>query len=167
MCFWDFDGTIADTPHPDLGKQIWLEKTGQEYPHQGWWGRLESMDKSVFDIKLHPEVLQMFHEHQGDEYLHFIHTSRMPKFENRIKEILHDNNIKMDGIMTIKGSFHKGERIVQSLEEQFLYFNNTITDVYFFDDRNKEIVLVESVRETLLNMGVNLHITKIQSDALD
>jgi hypothetical protein len=165
--YWDFDGTFADTPHPEIGKPLWAQFYGIPYPHIGWWGRLESMDKNVFTITPRPQVLEMFLQHQGPECIHYIHTSRQPKFEDRIKEILKDNNIHMDAVMTVKGSIHKGDRIVQSVQEQITYFHNHITDVYFFDDRNKEIDVVESVRDELNYLGVNLHITKIESDAKD
>ena len=37
LTFFDFDGTLADSPTPENGKQKYKEVTGNEYPHQGWW----------------------------------------------------------------------------------------------------------------------------------
>jgi hypothetical protein len=117
ICYWDMDGTFIDTPHPDTGKVLWSEFYGKPYPHLGWWGRLESMDLNVFTLKPRPETLKMYNELQGDNILHFIHTSRMPKFESVIKQVLDMNNVHMDGIMTAKGDKNKGQRIVEHVKE--------------------------------------------------
>lgn len=166
ICYWDMDGTFIDTPHPDTGKVLWSEFYGKPYPHLGWWGRLESMDLNVFTLKPRPETIKIYNELQGDNILHFIHTSRMPKFEPLIKQVLDMNNIHMDGIMTAKGNKNKGERIVESVQE-YLDKGYVVTDVYFFDDRMKEIVTVEAVVDILKEMGITTHITKLESDATD
>ena len=49
ICF-DFDDTLFHTPLPEEGKKIWKEKTGQEWPHIGWWGKPESIDNEIFEI---------------------------------------------------------------------------------------------------------------------
>ena len=166
ICYWDMDGTFIDTPTPEIGKQLWSLYYNTPYLWEGWWGRLESMDLNVFTLKPRPETLKMYNELQGDNILHFIHTSRMPKFEPVIKQVLDMNNIHMDGIMTAKGSKNKGERIVESVQESIAK-GYLISDVYFFDDRMKEIVTVEAVVDTLKEMGITTHITKLESDATD
>ena len=47
---FDFDDTLCHTPLPEDGKQIWFEKTGTEWPYNGWWSKPESLDLEVFDI---------------------------------------------------------------------------------------------------------------------
>ena len=53
---YDFDGTLVDTQLPDTGKPIWKEKTGEDWPYKGWWGRVESLDMDVFEQKPVPSV---------------------------------------------------------------------------------------------------------------
>ena len=49
VSIYDFDGTLIKTPEPELGKKIWKEKTGEDYPHKGWWGKRESLDIDIFE----------------------------------------------------------------------------------------------------------------------
>jgi len=34
---FDFDDTLVHTTLPAEGKVIWKEKTGEDWPHRGWW----------------------------------------------------------------------------------------------------------------------------------
>ena len=56
LSVFDFDGTTVDTGMPDTHKIIYKEKTGEDWPHKGWWGRPESLDTNIFDFKAIPEV---------------------------------------------------------------------------------------------------------------
>jgi hypothetical protein len=40
----------VDTELPESGKQIYLDKTGKEWPHIGWWGKAESLDIEILKI---------------------------------------------------------------------------------------------------------------------
>lgn len=167
LAYWDFDGTLANTPLPEPGKDLWSAYYNTPYPHAGWWGRLESMDLNVFDIKTKPEVHKMYDElNVGHNVLNFILTSRQPKFTPVIAQILENNNIVVEDVFTQLGNKTKGERILHHVKQCITHKYN-ITDVYFYDDRNKEIVTVEAVRSELEELGVRLHITKIESDAQD
>jgi hypothetical protein len=166
LAFFDMDGCLMDTPHPEVGKKQWAEHYGKEYPAQGWWGRLESMDLDVFNIKPKNEVLNYYKELYSKNVICRILTSRLPKFEPLIKSLLIDNDIDMEEILTMKPPYTKGERIVHTVAKYTLQ-GYIVTDIYFFDDRNKEIVTVEAVRSQIEKLGIRLHITKIQSDAND
>ena len=52
LAVFDFDGTLFDSPEQEDGMRIWSQKTGQQYPHKGWWGRRESLDSDIFDIHI-------------------------------------------------------------------------------------------------------------------
>lgn len=166
LAFFDMDGCFFDTPHPDPGKQLWAEFYQKDYPYQGWWGRIESMDSNVFTIKPRPHVLAMWEELYDKGYETRILTSRQPKFEPIIKTLLFDNNIDMEEVMTMKGSLTKGQRIVETVKDAIAQ-GFIVEEVQFFDDRMKEIVTVEAVKDDLHLLGVKVVITKIQSDAND
>jgi len=159
--FWDFDGTLFDTPLPEVGRDIWLEKTGNKYPHTGWWGRVESMDLTVFDIKPIQTTLKMLNDDLDDKTIDYVLTSRLSKFTDIIKELLDRNNIKVRGVMT-KNKYDKGERIFQTVNELIGIYD--ITDVYFYDDRDKEILSANQWKSDIETLGVKFHITKIISD---
>ena len=40
---FDFDSTLVETQLPERGAQEWLRATGTPWPHNGWWGRPESL----------------------------------------------------------------------------------------------------------------------------
>lgn len=166
LAFFDMDGCLFDTPHPDQGKQKWAEHHQKDYPYQGWWGRVESMDPDVFTIKPREHVLDMWKCLHDSGFENRVLTSRQPKFQPIITSLLIDNNIDMEEVLTAKGSFTKGERILQVVEDA-IYQGFLVKEVQFFDDRMKEIVTVEAVREQLESLGIKLIITKIQSDAND
>ena len=57
LIIFDLDGTLMNTPSPEEGKPLWEKHYGEKYPHIGWWGRKESLDTNVFNIKPIPSVL--------------------------------------------------------------------------------------------------------------
>ena len=69
---YDFDGTLFNTPMPDVGKSRWQEATGEKWPHRGWWGQAESLDTDVFDVTPNPGVLAAFHESMAAPNVHTI-----------------------------------------------------------------------------------------------
>jgi hypothetical protein len=106
---FDFDGTLADSPLPDIGKMEYERIVGKPYPHQGWWGREESL--STFDVKLHEPVLQKYLKHVEDvNSYNILLTSRLPKFETIIKTILDKNNVKFDKYLFKNGGKEKPDR---------------------------------------------------------
>lgn len=83
---FDFDGTLCDSPLPDFGKLEYQRITGLPYPHKGWWGREESLDK-MFDIKPMGIIIPEY-ERATATGTTLMMTNRMSKHETRIKEIL-------------------------------------------------------------------------------
>ena len=163
--FFDFDGTLMDTPMPDIGKLMWKKKKGTDYPHIGWWGRLESVDSEVFDIQPKPQVLDIYNSGKDEYVLDYILTSRMPKFKSAISELLEKHNIKMLDIF-LASSLDKGQRIVKFIEDSLNYID--ISVIEFYDDRDKEIIAVENVRHIIENQyDIKLVVVKIDSDNHD
>ena len=44
---YDFDGTLVNTPIPEVGMAQFEEATGMPWPHKGWWGRAESLEEPL------------------------------------------------------------------------------------------------------------------------
>jgi hypothetical protein len=155
LAFFDMDGCLFDTPHPENGKHIWSNYYRKPYPHIGWWGRLESMDLNVFTIKPRPHVYEMWKELYEKGFETRVLTSRMPKFESIIQTILCDNDINMEEVLTSKGSLTKGQRILQIVNDAIAQ-GFVVKEVQFFDDRMKEIVTVEALETVLDEVAVQL-----------
>ena len=91
---FDFDGTLINTELPDSGKKIWKQKTNQDWPYKGFWGRIESMS-DIFDNKVIPETLEGYKKSiTNPNSLTVLMTGRLKKvFENRIHELLKEKGL--------------------------------------------------------------------------
>lgn len=38
ISFYDMDGSLINSPEPEMGKELYKQKTGNEWPYVGWWG---------------------------------------------------------------------------------------------------------------------------------
>jgi len=131
LAVYDFDGTLIDSPEPtEDNKRLWKEKKGEEYPHKGWWGRKESLDTEVFDIKPFPTILSKLKKHMADpDTTTIILTSRMEKLRPQLENIMKLNGIVVDELITKKGSEDKGDVIMNIAK-----YNPDLKEVVVFDD---------------------------------
>lgn len=143
ISFYDFDGTLIDSPLPEEGKKIWKEKTGEEYPHKGWWGRKESLDTEVFDIKPKDSVYKKYlKDKNNSDCVTVLLTNRLLKLKDSVLNILNENNIEFDEYSFKKGKEEKTDRILSFLNN---YPDVEIINIY--DDREKEIDLFKEFKE--------------------
>lgn len=97
IAIFDFDGTLMNTPQAEEGKKQWEIKTGKPYPHIGWWGRQESLDTDVFNIKpIVSTILDYNIEIDDPNTLVIMLTGRLPKQAPQVENILNDYNIVFD-----------------------------------------------------------------------
>lgn len=136
LSFYDFDGCLVNSPEPEEGKRIYKEKTGNDYPHKGWWGRKESLNSDIFNINYNEEVYQKYLEDSKEpSTMSVLLTNRMIKLSDEIIKILDDFNIKFDDYSFKSGCKEKVDRIKFYLT---IHPNVKIIDIY--DDREKELV---------------------------
>ena len=164
---FDMDATLLDSPMPEPGKEIWKKKKGVEYPHLGWWGKLESLDPEVFDIKLFDKVASLMREYSSDpESYVMILTNRLPKFESRISEILAENGIRVDRIDTKRDYKNKGQRLLYYIN----YFtissaSSELEEVNVFEDDDKNISELLQIRDQIDN-AIDFNVYKADSGNL-
>jgi tRNA nucleotidyltransferase/poly(A) polymerase len=145
VVFYDFDSTLMDSPLPETGKIIYKEKTGQVYPHQGWWGRPESLDLSIFDIQTNPEIEAKFRVDSSDPNTYVVLlTNRLSRLSEPIKKILNKHNIVFDTYSFKNDAREKGERVLDMMKS--IYPN--IKKLEFYDDDIKHI---QNVRDNLID----------------
>lgn len=153
LAVFDFDATLMDTPMPDEGKIIWKEKTGEEYPHVGWWGRKESLDTTVFDINPFPSVENALKDAYNDPDTHtVILTSRLEKLRPEVEKILNQHNIDVDEILLKKTNQEKNERV-----EEILSRFDSIDTVNLYDDREKEFNAYRKLKEKFSDKTINIY----------
>ncbi len=145
LAFYDMDGTLMDTPLPEEGKPQWKEVTGQEYPHLGWWGRAESLDTRVFDIKPFPAVLsQLNNDKARGDTRTILLTNRIEKLRPAVMNLLQQNGIVLDDYDLKGGGQEKDDRI-----ERHLLKYPDVKEIAFFDDRDKELELISDLKNKI------------------
>lgn len=152
LAVFDFDGTTVDTLYPEIGRPIYKEKTGSEWPFKGWWGRPESLDMKIFDFKAIPEVKADYNKIVGDEdTLRVLLTGRRPNLGGEVKTVLDANGYKFDKYLFNYGSdtlSNKIEQIMNLLKE----FPN-VKMVTMWDDRVEHAPEFKKFLEGLVSSG--------------
>jgi len=130
LAVFDFDGTLMNTPDKENGMKLWKEKNGQPYPHKGWWGRRESLDTTLFNIKPFPRVLgQLKKEKATPDTSVIILSSRMEKLRPEVEKILDMNNIVVDDVILKRGAEDKGD-VILKIEN----YNQDLKEIVVYDD---------------------------------
>lgn len=130
LSVYDFDGTLINTFSPEEGKPMWEKYYGKKFEHKGWWGRPESLDTEVFDIKPFPNVLAKLQEDMADpNTTTIILTSRMEKLRSQLENILKLNGIKVDELITKNGADDKGD-VILKIER----YNKDLKEIVVYDD---------------------------------
>lgn len=130
LAVFDFDATLVKSPEKEEGKLIWKEKTGQDYPHIGWWGRKESLDTDVFDIETNSSVINQFNQEKNTPDTDvIILTSRMEKLRSEVQNVLDMHNIVADDVILKKGNKGKGDIIMDIVR-----FNPDLKEINVYDD---------------------------------
>ncbi len=173
MNFWDFDGTLCQSPLPETGKQIYQEKTGQVYPYIGWWSKLETLDDKIFDIQPNEETIQMFndfyiHKSHNTVLYNYVLTSRLPKFKTIIEQLCDKFDLSILEIFCAS-NLTKAEKVKQHIINSKLIGDENVSQIVvnFFDDRQKEHDTFELLKQWFIDNNIELNLVKIKSDTND
>ena len=130
LAVYDFDGTLVDTPEEEAGKKQWEEVKGEKYPYPGWWGRKESLDTEVFDIKTFPSIEALLRADVADpDTTTIILTSRREKLRPQVEDILKLHGIVVDDVILKRGNEDKGDVILR-IEN----YNQDLEEIVVYDD---------------------------------
>jgi hypothetical protein len=152
---FDLDNTLMCSIMPEEGKKIWKEKTNTDYPHLGWWGRKESLNTEVFDIKLFPTIVNLIKRDCNNlEAYVIILTSRIPRLEPEIQKILTDNGINVDNIDTKKDYRTKGQRLMTYVNQM-----PDLEEINLFDDEDHNIEIFLSLKDQI-NKNIKYNVYK-------
>jgi hypothetical protein len=160
---FDFDKTLFFTPEPELGKDIFLEKTGKVWPHKGWWGKPETLDLEIFEIPKNDWVYNHFLEStEDDENYIILATGRLKKVEgmvDNVNKILNKNSIEFDEVHlnwggdTLKFKIKLFEQKIEALGvEEFIMFDDRELHLIEFEEwaeeQNIKITIIDVVNKT-------------------
>lgn len=134
ISIFDFDGTLMATPEPETGMKIYKEKTGKDWPFQGWWGRNESLDMDIFDIKPISSVIADYNKERVKPNTRVIMmTGRTPKNADYVEKILNKYNITFDEYIYKKASDTLSFKI-NKLEEMLKSYSK-LKEIEIWEDR--------------------------------
>lgn len=108
---FDFDDTLFHTMLPEKGEKIWQEKTGEPWPHIGWWSKPETLDSEIFDTPMnnwtYKEYLKVAEDPDSLRILATGRLQKVPGMRQNIEKILNENNFSFDEIWVIESSDEK------------------------------------------------------------
>ncbi len=99
---FDFDDTLCYTKRPEEGIIEWKQKTGLEWPYNGWWSKAETLDPDIFYTPKNEWVYQRYLEAVADENSYIImatgRLNKVSKMRDNIEKILNQHNLSFDEI---------------------------------------------------------------------
>jgi hypothetical protein len=145
LCAFDFDSTLIDSPQKESGKIQWSEKMGKPYSYQGWWGRPESLDLNVFDIKPFPKILNLLNKDVSTPATYtIVLTSRQEKLRSLVQEVLDVNNIHANKLDMQRDQRTKGQKILDYTKK----FPD-LREINVYDDKGTDILSYENIKNQL------------------
>lgn len=159
LAVFDFDGTLAYSPEPEIGKTEYKEKTGQDWPYKGWWGRAESLDTKIFDIPVNTSVVADYKKEKSDpNTLVIMMTGRIPKLSKQVEDILSANNLSFDYYLYNNANSTLDFKI--DTMEKLLSKYPSIKSVEMWDDRDEHIGPFQVWGSTLKDIDFNINHVK-------
>lgn len=156
LSIFDFDGTLVNTPLPDTGKILYQQKTGKPWPHEGWWGKRESLDMEIFEMKAIASVRESYHEEKSkDETLMVMLTGRMKTHKvdltAEVKAILDSHKFEFDEYILNKGGSTdmSKKKSIEKLLEKYC----DVDFIEMWDDRDEHIPIFEAFGAKLITDG--------------
>lgn len=152
LSIFDFDGTLVNTPLPDTGRQEYHDKTGTPWPHEGWWGRHESLDMQVFDMTTLEEVILDYEKATAEPTTAVVLlTGRMIKLSDHVKVILDAKGLKFDEYHYNQGGAteHAKMKSMEKLLEKY----KDVTEMELWDDRLAHIPIFEEFLQKQVDAG--------------
>lgn len=153
LSIFDFDATLFDTPLPtDENRELLSVFKG--YNGMGWWGRAESLDTEVFDIKPNPWVKEKYDHHTNLNHTKILITGRIFKIRDSVKNVISDDFIFdemhfADGTKTVEFKINKIHEVMKKYNP---------TEIYFYDDRTEHIPTFRMIGDKIEDSGVKFRL---------
>lgn len=146
---FDFDGTLMDSPLPEQGKAKYKEITGNDWPHRGWWGQIDSL--KPFDVKPIESTKSLYNQYTVlPNSVNILMTNRLAKFEPVVKEKL--NGLYIFDYYDFKNdNREKPDRIKEILKN-----NPSIEIINIFDDMDEQIERFNRFKEENPELEINV-----------
>lgn len=152
LAVFDFDGTLVDTPLPEIGKKEYKEKTGNEWPYTGWWSKPLSLDMEIFDMPTVPMVMDAYDKEKGKPETGMIMlTGRMSRLGDLVKNILDKKELTFHEYHYNRGGT-TDEAKIQTLNSLMVKYTN-VTSVEMWDDREEHLPIFQAWGDAKVKEG--------------
>lgn len=150
---FDFDGTLMDSPLPEDGKKKYKEITGNDWPHKGWWGQIDSL--KPFDVKPIEGTKDLYNQYTViPNSVNVLMTNRLAKFEPIVKE-------KLSGLYIFDYyDFKNDNREKPDRIKDILKNNPSIEIINIFDDMDDQIERFNRFRDDNPQLEINVYQVK-------
>lgn len=144
---FDFDDTLVHTTLPVEGKEIWKEKTGEDWPYRSWWSRPESLDMDVFEIPLNKKIYRRYKQVISDPNNYVIlATGRVAPLRDEVYKILGHYGLSFDethlnpGIDTFEFKSNLFAKLIKKLKPK---------EFIMYDDREEHLIRFREWAKTM------------------
>lgn len=162
VCF-DFDDTLFHTPGPELGKDIFSEKTGKDWPYIGWWSKHETLDTDIFEIPLNKWVNDKYIKYLKDPKTKMIvATGRLNKVKGmreNIEKIFEKNQLEFQEIHLNWGGdtldFKKKlfeQKLDEAEYEEFIIFDDRQEHLPHFENWADKMSKIKKISITIVDV---------------
>lgn len=168
LAVFDFDGTLVNSPLPETGHKEYEEKTGNKWPHKGWWSRGMTLDHTIFDIPVISHVIEDYDKvRQEPDTTVIMLTGRLQMLEREVMSVLDKHGLKFDHHFFNTGGSTDVVKI--QILDRFLGDNPDITEVTMWDDRLSHIPIFQEWGTKQLESGrlKSFQIHVVESDGRD
>lgn len=143
LSVFDFAQTTVNTPTPEVGKDEFKSKTGKDWPHRGWWGREETLDMDIFDIKANPDVIVDYKKEMDDKTsLVVLLTGRLTKLSAQVKKITDSLGLIFDEYHFNYGG--STDIVKTKTLSRLLQKYTDVEEVELWDDRQSHVAIFEA-----------------------
>lgn len=153
--FFDFDGTLIDSPTPDEGRLRYEAAVGSPYPHTGWWGRLESLHEAM-DIMAHIEVVNVAQSLTETHQYRVLLTNRQPKLTKEVTRLLSQHGIELEEL-SFKRDCSKCDRI-----RDFLVKFPNVKRIVCYDDMDDQLAPFAGLVKELSTKEVAMEVYRVR-----
>ena len=173
---YDFDDTLFFSPIPDTDKNGVTIKpytsceyklaTGKEWSHKGWWGRRESLDMNIFDIKKNNYVHGKYVEDMmdSDDKLMIMMTGRIIPLKSQVMDILNTEFLVFDAYYFNDGRKNTLEYKIDVFDKYIKECGN-LESIKIYDDRSEHIPeFINWANKNIKAHGIDIEVIHIQGE---